>query len=122
MDNPNIRRIGGLIAAVAGAVLLSVAADKSSGAGTAIVTLLLGLGLLVGGLSAIAASFGLLMNFSFVYAGTVSTNPMIIIFGWRVAGWWGLDRWLLRWLGTPWDPGEMFERGDRPVASPPPSA
>jgi thiosulfate dehydrogenase [quinone] large subunit len=21
---------------------------------------------------------------------------------WKVAGWWGLDRWLLPLLGTPW--------------------
>jgi thiosulfate dehydrogenase [quinone] large subunit len=80
--------------------------------------LLIGLGILLGGLTAVAASFGLLMNFSFIYAGSTSSNPTfiileaIIIFGWRVAGWWGLDRWLFRWLGTPWDPGEVFERGD----------
>ena len=52
--------------------------------------LLIGLGLLVGGLTAIAAAFGLLMNFSFVYAGTASTNPTLIIleavivYGWLV--------------------------------------
>ncbi len=63
--------------------------------------LLVGIGLLVGGLTAIAAAFGLLMNFSFVYAGTASTNPTliileaVIIYGWLVAGWWGLDRFLL---------------------------
>jgi thiosulfate dehydrogenase (quinone) large subunit len=25
-----------------------------------------------------------------------------LILAWRVAGWYGLDRWLLPWLGTPW--------------------
>ncbi len=66
----------------------------------------IGIGLLVGGLTAIAALFGLLMNFSFVYAGTASTNPTLIIlgtvvvYGWLVAGWWGLDRFLLPLLGV----------------------
>jgi len=70
--------------------------------------LLVGLGLLLGGLTAIAAFFGLLLNFSFVYAGSASSNPTLIllealiIFGWRVAGLWGLDQYLLPWLGTPW--------------------
>ncbi len=71
----------------------------------AIGELLIGIGLLVGGLTAIAAVFGMLMNFSFVYAGSASTNPTliilgaVIIYGWRVAGWWGLDRFLLPLLG-----------------------
>jgi thiosulfate dehydrogenase (quinone) large subunit len=70
--------------------------------------LLVGLGLLLGGLTAIAAVFGLLLNFSFVYAGSVSSNPTLIILealiisGWRAAGLWGLDRYLLPWLRTPW--------------------
>ena len=59
--------------------------------------LLIGIGLLIGGLTAIAAVFGLLMNFNFIYAGSASTNPTliilgaVIIYGWRVAGWWGVD-------------------------------
>ena len=53
------------------------------------------------------ARAGLLLNFSFVYAGSVSSNPTLIIlealiiYGWRVAGLWGLDRYLLPWLRTP---------------------
>ena len=67
--------------------------------------MLIGLGLLFGALAAIAAAFGLLMNFGFLYAGTASTNPTliileaIVIYGWLVAGWWGLDRFLLPLLG-----------------------
>lgn len=70
--------------------------------------LLVGLGLLFGGLTAFAAFFGLLLNFNFIYAGSTSSNPTLImlealiIFGWRPAGWWGLDRFLLPLLGTPW--------------------
>ena len=67
--------------------------------------LLIGIGLLVGGFTAIAALFGMVMNFSFVYAGSASTNPTliilgaVIIFGWRVAGWRGVDRLVLPLLG-----------------------
>lgn len=73
--------------------------------------LLIGLRLLVGGLTAITAFFGLLMNFSFLFAGSASSNPIlvilraVIIFGWRIASWWGLDRLLLPRLGTPREPG-----------------
>jgi thiosulfate dehydrogenase [quinone] large subunit len=75
--------------------------------------MLIGIGLILGGLTAIAAFFGILMNFTFLYAGSVSSNPtfivlgVLIIVGWRVAGWWGLDRFLLPWLGTPWQPGRL---------------
>lgn len=69
---------------------------------------LIGLGLIVGLLTGIAAFFGALMNMSFLMAGTVSTNPvmftiaMFLIMAWKVAGWYGLDRWALPRLGTPW--------------------
>jgi thiosulfate dehydrogenase [quinone] large subunit len=42
---------------------------------------LVGLGLIVGALTATAAFFGLLMNFMFMFAGTVSTNPWLMLFG-----------------------------------------
>ncbi|MFC4024696.1 DoxX family protein [Oceanobacillus longus] len=70
--------------------------------------LLIGLGLIVGLLTGIAAFFGALMNMSFLLAGTVSSNPvmlviaMLLVLGWKVAGWYGLDRWALPKLGTPW--------------------
>jgi thiosulfate dehydrogenase [quinone] large subunit len=71
---------------------------------------LIGLGFLFGGLIGFAAFFALLMNFSFLFAGSTSSNPMLILlevvllFGWRVAGWWGVDRFLLPRVGTPWQP------------------
>ncbi|HET6379842.1 MAG TPA: DoxX family membrane protein [candidate division Zixibacteria bacterium] len=67
-----------------------------------------GLGLLVGALTGIAAFFGALMNMSFLLAGSASTNPVLftaaigLILAWRVAGYYGLDRYLLPALGTPW--------------------
>lgn len=70
--------------------------------------LLVGLGLLVGALVGIAAVFGTVMNFSFMLAGSASTNPVLfglavfLVLAWKVAGFWGLDRWLLQALGTPW--------------------
>ena len=42
---------------------------------------LVGLGLIVGVLTTAAAFFGLLMNFMFMFAGTVSTNPWMILLG-----------------------------------------
>ncbi len=69
---------------------------------------LIGLGFLFGGLIGFAAFFALLMNFAFLFAGTTSSNPMlimlevVILLGWRVAGWWGVDRLLLPRIGTPW--------------------
>jgi thiosulfate dehydrogenase [quinone] large subunit len=69
---------------------------------------LIGLGLLVGALVGIAAFFGTLLNFNFLLAGTVSSNPVLfgitifLVLGWKVAGFIGLDRLLLPVLGTPW--------------------
>lgn len=70
--------------------------------------LLIGIGLVLGALTGIAAFAGALLNMSFMLAGTVSTNPVLftlsilIILAWRVAGLIGLDRWLLPALGVPW--------------------
>ena len=70
--------------------------------------LLVGLGLILGFLTGIAAFFGGLMNVSFLFAGTLSTNPLLfvlatwLVLAWKVAGWYGLDRWALPYLGTPW--------------------
>ncbi|WP_433939243.1 DoxX family membrane protein [Paenibacillus lautus] len=69
---------------------------------------LVGLGLILGLLTGIAAFFGGLMNASFLFAGTVSSNPLLfilatwLVLAWKVAGWYGLDRWALPLLGTPW--------------------
>jgi thiosulfate dehydrogenase (quinone) large subunit len=69
---------------------------------------LVGLGLIFGVLTGIAAFFGVFMNTNFLLAGAVSINPIIgalalfLVLAWRVAGYWGVDRWLLPLLGTPW--------------------
>ncbi len=76
--------------------------------------LAVGIGLVLGALTGIAAFFGIVMNANYLLSGTVSSNPVLIILGtlvmlaWRNAGWIGLDRWLLPLLGTPWQPGQAF--------------
>ena len=70
--------------------------------------ILVGVALILGAFVGIAAFFGAFMNFNFMLAGSASTNPVlflggiILILAWKNAGYWGLDRWLLQRLGTPW--------------------
>jgi thiosulfate dehydrogenase [quinone] large subunit len=77
--------------------------------------ILVGIGLILGIFTGIAALFGSFMNFNYLLAGTVSTNPILLflaiflILAWKTAGWIGLDRWLLPLLGTPWKPGKVFK-------------
>ncbi len=72
-----------------------------------------GIGLIFGILTGIAAFFGALMNMSFLLAGSASTNPVLftlavgLMLAWKVAGYYGVDRWLLPALGTPWRPGSL---------------
>ena len=79
---------------------------------------LVGIALVVGAFTGIAAFFGVFMNASFLFAGTAGANPLmalvgiVIVLSWRVAGWWGLDRWILPAVGVPGAPGKLF-RGRR---------
>jgi len=72
-----------------------------------------GIGLLLGILTGFAAFFGALMNMSFLLAGSASSNPVLftlaigIMLAWKVAGYYGVDRYLLPMLGTPWHPGPV---------------
>jgi thiosulfate dehydrogenase [quinone] large subunit len=67
---------------------------------------MVGLGLIVGAVVGLAAFFGAFMNFNYLLAGTTSANPvlfgagMMLVFAWKVAGYWGLDRWLLTGAAT----------------------
>jgi thiosulfate dehydrogenase [quinone] large subunit len=78
--------------------------------------LFVGIGLILGLFTGIAAFFGAFMNMNYLFAGTVSVNPIMflielfLILAWRVAGWWGLDRFILSFLGTPWQPGSAFKK------------
>jgi thiosulfate dehydrogenase [quinone] large subunit len=74
-----------------------------------------GVGLILGLLTGVAAFFGGMMNANYLLAGTVSTNPLLFIFAtwlvlaWKVAGYYGIDHYLLPKLGVPGKPGEIFE-------------
>ena len=67
-----------------------------------------GIALLTGALVGIASFFGATMNVSYMLAGSNSTNPILfaltigLILGWRVAGYYGVDRFLLPMIGVPW--------------------
>lgn len=77
---------------------------------------LVGIGLILGLFTGIAAFFGAFMNMNYLFAGTVSSNPILfvielfLILAWRTAGWIGLDRYLLPLLGTPWTKGKLFKK------------
>jgi thiosulfate dehydrogenase (quinone) large subunit len=76
--------------------------------------LLIGIALILGAFTALAAFLGGFMNWNFIMAGSASTNGLLfaiatwLVLAWRTAGWIGLDRWLLPALGTPWKPGRVF--------------
>ncbi len=82
--------------------------------------LLVGIALILGILTGVAAFFGSFMNMNYLLAGTVSTNPILfliavfLVLAWKTAGWWGLDRWILPLLGTPWKPGYVFRQNTSP--------
>lgn len=91
----------------------------------AIAELTIGILLLLGAFTGIAAVLGGAMNFNFMLAGVASVNPVffllevLLIMAWKVAGWYGLDRWLLPRLGTPWSrPAVPAESRSSPRAAP----
>ena len=87
--------------------------------------LIIGIALIIGLFTGIAAFFGAFMNWNFIMAGAASTNPLLmvvaisLILAWKVAGYIGVDRFLLPVLGTPWD-GTKTEapEGAAPEAQP----
>ena len=62
-----------------------------------------GLGLLVGLLTGVAAFGGVFLTANFILAGVLGQNPALVVLGtllvvaWRNAGWIGLDRWFIPW-------------------------
>ena len=77
--------------------------------------LAVGLGLLFGALTGLAAAGGILMNTSFMFAGSLSSNPLLllleilIVWAWRSAGWLGVDRVLRPAVGVPGAPRATSE-------------
>jgi len=70
--------------------------------------LLIGIALILGIFTGIFAFLGAFTNWNFMMAGTASSNPMLflvalgLILAWKIAGYFGVDYFLLPALGTPW--------------------
>ncbi|MHB8731054.1 MAG: DoxX family protein [bacterium] len=88
--------------------LLSVHAEPLMGKLIAYGEMLVGIALIIGALVGVAAFCSAFMNWNYLMAGSVSTNPLLLvgaillIVAWRVAGYYGLDRYLLLRLWKPW--------------------
>jgi thiosulfate dehydrogenase [quinone] large subunit len=102
----------------------------SSGAGfmsplIAIGETLIGVALILGLFTGLAAFFAGMLTMSFGLAGVAGVNPMfflieaLLILAWRNAGYYGLDRFVLPALGTPWHLGRLF--GKTPQLTPVPA-
>lgn len=86
---------------------------------------LVGIALIVGFLTGLVAFLGGLMNVMFLLAGTLSSNPVMfllatwLVLAWRVAGYYGLDRWILPLVGAPRDEfdDDSPKLGNRPAVS-----
>jgi thiosulfate dehydrogenase [quinone] large subunit len=81
--------------------------------------IIIGTLLILGAFTGIAAFLGGFMNWNFIMAGTASTNGMLfllailLMLAWKVAGWYGLDRWLLPAIGVPWFHTSDYEVSER---------
>lgn len=68
--------------------------------------LAVGIGLVLGALTGLAAFFGALMNFNFLLAASAGPDPVMfvaavaLILAWKTAGYWGLDYFVLPLLGA----------------------
>ena len=89
--------------------------------------LVAGICLILGLFTGLAALVTAVMNFNFMLAGSAGVNPVyflaaiLLIMAWKNAGWWGLDRFLLPALGTPWHAGTALN-GDTAPPRPLPRA
>ena len=77
--------------------------------------LLIGIALVLGLFTGIAAFAGGMLNWNFMMAGTASTNPVLFVLAillmlaWKVAGYIGLDHYVLPIVGTPWKSKPVVE-------------
>lgn len=81
--------------------------------------ILLGLAAIVGLFTGLTAFFGGALHAPYLLPGDPSTMVVatLLVLGWRVAGYYGLDRWLMPLVGVPGYPGTLFR-----VTCPPPGA
>jgi thiosulfate dehydrogenase [quinone] large subunit len=86
----------------------------------------LGIMLIIGAFTGLAAIAGAFMNFNFMLAGSASINPVlfvlaiVLLIGWKVAGYIGVDYYLLPAIGTPWEAGYLADTVREPRAERPP--
>ncbi|ARP41893.1 DoxX family protein [Geobacillus thermodenitrificans] len=80
---------------------------------------LVGIALILGLFTTFAALMGAVMNFAFMFSGTTSTNPQMVLLTVFIlvaganAGRYGLDRWVLPYLRQRWT--DKMHRPHRPV-------
>ena len=78
----------------------------------------IGIALIIGLFTGIAAFFAGLLTVSFGLAGVAGVNPLFFVFevmlilAWRNAGYYGLDRFILPAIGTPWHKGQLFDHDE----------
>jgi thiosulfate dehydrogenase [quinone] large subunit len=82
----------------------------------AVSEVVVGLALILGLLTGLAALVGALLTFNFLLAGAASVNPLAfvialgLVVAWKIAGYIGLDAFVLPKLGAPWRPGLFWKR------------
>lgn len=82
-----------------------------------------GICLIIGAFVGVAAFLGAFMNWNFMLAGSASSNPLLFVAGialvlaWKTAGYYGVDRFLLPRLGTPWSLGPILKKQDQAAAN-----
>ena len=88
---------------------------------------LVGIGLILGLFTGVAAFFGGLMNVDYLFAGSLGTGavnaPLFVlatglVLAWRVAGYIGLDFFALPLVGVPGHAGKLFKKHDIRVSAP----
>ena len=76
----------------------------------------IGIGLILGLFTGIAAFCGVPLNFTYMMTGTAGVNPLYALAGvflmlaWRNAGLIGLDRYVLKAVGTPFHAGTLVRK------------
>jgi len=77
---------------------------------------LVGLGLILGAFVGLAAFFSALMNMNFLLAGSLNSGPVLLVLAilimiaWKIAGYYGLNRFIFKYIGTFWRPGLWFRK------------
>jgi thiosulfate dehydrogenase [quinone] large subunit len=83
----------------------------------------IGVLLILGAFVGAVAFIGGFMSFNFMLAGSASTNPVLfvlailLLLAWKVAGYYGLDYWLLPRVGVPWQNRGLFGTARADIAT-----